>query len=202
MGKLPNISHVMPYKLPNISQFSASSGPPPLTTFLKPCVDPQGGTEGQVRRHAKGFEIVVNGVPLTTVRCVARRGWFTPPIKMCRRVALARLGLEIIFGLLAAASAAAVCDHRHSLLAAGRVNPLLRDQGNVESVGLAVERGVDGARARLPGTARSVWVSCISTADWIRVGLQPSLRSVPWRWWPRHQAPSRNLPTVAKYQCG
>ena len=31
------LSGIFGYKLPNISQFSASSGPPPLTTFLKPC---------------------------------------------------------------------------------------------------------------------------------------------------------------------
>merc|ERR1719215_1186487 len=61
---------------------------------------------------------------------------------------LEALGLEIILGLLAAASAAAVRDHRHGLLAAGRVDPLLRDQGHVEGVGLAVERSIDGSRAR------------------------------------------------------
>ena len=61
-------------------------------------------------------------------------------------MATARLRLEIIFGLLTAAAAAAVRDDRHGLLATGRLDPLLRDPGKIEHVGLAVERSIDGAR--------------------------------------------------------
>ena len=66
------------------------------------------------------------------------------------RQASACLAFEVVLGLLAAAASAAVSDDRHRLFPTAGLDPIGRDERDVERVGLAVEWSVHGTRPRLP----------------------------------------------------